>query len=261
MSVITLTTDLGLKDFTVSAIKGRIYSILPTATVVDVTHLVPKFDIMQAAFILRNSYKHFPKGSVHIIGVMPYETVNNRHVAIKYHGHYFIGADNGVFSMIFDESPKNIVELDLKLTTGDNKFLKPTKDIFTQAACHIIKGGTMEMLGITRENLTERSMFRAIINENNIRGSIIYVDNFGNAITNIPEITYKEVGRGRNFVISFRVPGYDIHEICTSYAQVQPSERLAIFGPTGFLEIAINLGNASELLGLATNDVVTITFK
>ena len=261
MSVITLTTDLGLKDFTVSAIKGCIYTLLPTATIVDITHLVPKFDIMQAAFILRNAFYHFPKGSVHIIGVMPYETENNRHIVIEYREHYFIGADNGVFSIIFDEPPKNIVELDLKLSGTENKFLKPTKDIFTQAACHIIKGGTIEMLGNKKDGITERSMFRAIINENSIRGTIIYVDNFGNAITNIPEITYKEVGRGRSFTISFRVPGYDIHEICDSYGQVQPSERLAVFSPTGFLEIAINLGNASELLGLAISDVVTITFK
>jgi len=260
MAIITLTTDLGLKDFTVSAIKGSIYSTLPTATIADITHLVPKFDIMQAAFILRNAYKHFPNGSIHIIGVMPYETIHNRHVAIEYKGHFFIGSDNGIFSMVFDEKPNTIVELDLKSIASDNKFLKPTKDIFVQAACHIARGGTLEVLGNKKDSISERTMFRAIVNENNIRGTIIYIDNFGNAITNIPELTFKEAGRGRNFTLSFRVPGYDINEICESYAEVQPSERLAIFGPTGFLEIAINLGNASELLGLSTGDVITISF-
>ncbi len=261
MSIITLTTDLGLKDFTLSAIKGSIYSLYKEATIVDVSHLVPKFNIIQAGFILKNAYKHFPKKSIHIIGVLPYETAQNRHVVIQYDDHYFIGNDNGVFSIIFDDKPTQIIELDLKNITSNNAFLKPTKDIFVHAACHIAKGGTIEMLGRKKADYNQRTTFKAQTSEYNIRGSIIYIDNFGNAITNIPELLFKEVARGRDFTISFRVPGYDIKTIRKSYSEVAPAERLAIFGPTGFLEIAINLGNASQLLGLSENDIVNISFS
>ncbi len=260
-SIITLTTDLGEKDFTVSAVKGSIHSLIDNPKIVDVSHRVPKFDIMQAAFILRNAYPFFPKNTVHIVGVMPYETEQNRHVAILYKGHYFVGTDNGVFSMIFNEPAEKIIELDLKVSLHDNGFLKPITDIFVQAACHLAKGGTIQMLGQPKNSLVERTFFKPLIDQNSIRGTIIYIDNFGNAVTNIDELTFKEVRRTRDFTISFRVPGYDIHQISKSYADVSPSEKLAVFGPTGFLEIAINLGNASDLLGLNISDVVTIHFQ
>ncbi len=259
MPIITLTTDLGLKDFNVSSIKGAIYKNQPDATIVDISHDVPKFNIMQAAFILRNAYRHFPKNSIHIIGVLPDEAEDKPHIAIYHQEQYFIGADNGVFSLLFDETPEKIIELNISSALEDD-FVRPTRDVFVKAACHIARGGTLEVLGKNVSSINERSIFRAVTNETSIRGTVIYIDNFGNAVTNITELLFKEVRRGRPFTISFRVPGYDIHEISSRYNDVPTSERLALFGSSDFLEIAINIGNASELLGLNINDIVTVSF-
>ena len=258
MPFITLTSDHGLKDFTVSSIKGAIYKECPNAVVTDITHLVPKFDIAQSAFIVRNAYPDFPEGTIHILGVMPDESPNTPHVAVFCNGHYFIGADNGIFSLLFDKMPDKIVELNISPTA---RFVKPIRDIFVKAACHIARGGTMEVIGKTRERINEKAMFRAVVDDNTIRGTVIYVDNYGNVISNISETLFKEVGKGRSFTISFRVPGYDIHHISKSYTDVPQSEKLALFGMTGFLEIAINVGNASHLLGLHLNDIVRIEFE
>lgn len=258
MSIITLTTDHGLKDFTVSAIKGSIFKEFAEAKIIDISHDVPKFDIMQAAFILRNAYKHFPKGTVHIVGVMPFETTDISHLAIYHEDQYFIAADNGVFSLLFDVTPKKIIQLNI-LSAEDDAF-GPTRDVFVKAACHIARGGTLEVLGRPKEEINQRQMFRPIVTEKAIKGYVIYIDHFGNAITNISEVIFKDVGQGRPFKISFRIPGYEIKEISKKYNDVPQGERLALFGITEFLEIAIHVGNASELLGLRINDMVTVDF-
>ena len=141
MSIITLTTDLGLKDYYVAGIKGHILSQLPDANIVDISHEIPAFNISVAAFCLKNCYYDFPKGSIHIIGVSPEANEFTRHVVIKYQNHYFIGADNGIFSLLFDEIPEVI--FDLNIISNEEKRTFPTKDIFVSAACHIGRGGTL----------------------------------------------------------------------------------------------------------------------
>src|SRR3989344_8200052 len=111
MPIITLTTDLGSTDFYVGSLKGAILSQLADVTIVDITHNIPLYDFSKAAFIVRNCYRDFPKGTIHVIGVNPETDAETTHVAIEYDGYYFIGADNGVFSLIFDNIPDKIVEL------------------------------------------------------------------------------------------------------------------------------------------------------
>ncbi|PCJ83321.1 MAG: hypothetical protein COA57_11500 [Flavobacteriales bacterium] len=258
MAIITLITDHGTKDFYVSSVKGAIYSQFPEAKIIDITHEVPKFDIAQAAFILRNAYKDFPEGTIHIIGVLPNVSSDSPHLAVQCDGQYFIGADNGIFSLIFDKTPDKIVELNI---TYDSNFPRPIRDVFAKAACHIARGGTLEVIGNPKSDINEKSMFRAVVDNNTIRGTVIYVDNYGNVVTNISEPLFKEVGRGRPFTISFRFPGYDITKISKSYNDVVESERLALFGASNFLEIAINVGEASGLLGLHLKDIVRVEFQ
>lgn len=259
MPIITLTTDLGLKDYYVSSIKGAILSQYPEATIVDITHLVPKYDIAQAAFILKNVYKDFPEGTIHMIGVRPEISPNSSHIAIQKEGHYFIGADNGIFSLMFDTDPDKMVELTLSQDTDIVTF--PTKDIFVKAACHLARGGTLEVIGTPRAAVIQRSLFKPVLDGNIIRGSIIYVDSYGNVITNIDKQLFREVGKGRNFIIFFRQSSYNLSEISNNYNSVDEGDALALFGATGLLEIAINLGNASQLLGLRINETIRIEFE
>ncbi|MGD1846540.1 MAG: S-adenosyl-l-methionine hydroxide adenosyltransferase family protein [Salibacteraceae bacterium] len=258
MALITLTTDFGTSDFYVSAIKGAILSQLPDIQIIDISHDVPKFDIATAAFMLRNTTPNFPANSIHIIGVLPNLDEDTVHLAVKFEDQYYIGADNGIFSLLFDRRPQEMVELQLNQNTDLLTF--PTREVFVQAACHLGRGGTLSVLGPPKENWKERTQFRAVVDNDTIRGTVIYVDSYGNVISNISRQLFRQVGKGRDFTISFRVPGYDIHHISNRYDDVVASERLALFGASGFLEIAINIGHANKLLGLKINDIIRIEF-
>ncbi|MFH1319238.1 MAG: SAM-dependent chlorinase/fluorinase [Bacteroidota bacterium] len=258
MGIITLTTDLGLKDYYLSTIKGAILSQCPDATIVDISHDIDKHDIFQASFVLKNSYTSFPKGSIHIIGINPEAGAEACHLAVNIDGHYFIGADNGIFSLMFDKKPDKIVELNI---TQDTDYLTfPTKDIFVKAACHIARGGTLEVIGKEKDRFFERTYLKTVVDGSVIRGTVIYVDSYKNIITNITEFLFSKVGKGRNFIILLKHSDYNIDTISRSYNDVPDGEKLALFSSTGFLEIAINKGSASGLLGLKTSDTVRVEF-
>lgn len=259
MAFITLTTDLGLSDFYLSAIKGSIFTQCPDATIIDISHNIAKHDVFQASFIIKNAYKNFPLGTIHILGINPETTIETNYLAIYAEGHYFIGADNGIFSMIFDIKPDQIVELNI---TQDSDFLTfPTKDIFVKAACHIARGGTLEVIGRERPNYLEKTILRPVIDGNMLRGSVIYIDSYQNAFTNITETIFNDAAKGREYNIFFRGSDYSVNKICKSYNEVLEGEKLALFSSSGYLEIAINKGNADELLGLRLNDIIRVEFK
>jgi len=244
MAIITLTTDLGLVDNYVASVKGAILKEVPETTIVDITHEVPSFDLQKSAFVLRNCYKDFPEGTIHIIGVNSESDIGTPHIAILANGHYFIGADNGVFSLIFDNPPEKIVELSISQDTDRVTF--PTKDVFVKAACHIARGGTLEIIGTAKKELLERTLFRAVYENDKLKGMVVYVDHYGNLITNISEISFNEYQKGRNFTISFRQ--YSIKKIGNSYSELPDGELVALFSSSGYIEIAINKGNAKQLL-------------
>lgn len=258
MAIVTLTSDWGLKDYYVSAVKGAIYSEFPDAKIVDVSHLVPPFDILQASFILKNSYVNFPPGTVHIIGVNTLVNADTRFLAVKANGHYFIGADNGIFSLIFDKMPERIIDVSYSIEKSSITF--PTKEIFVKAACYLAKGGAIEDLGIERDSYLERILLRAVVEGSIIRGSVIYIDSYKNVITNITRELFEEVGKGRSFMMFFRKFEYNIEAISHSYLDVYEGEKVALFSSTGYLEIAINQGKASSLLGLEMGDTVRVEF-
>ncbi len=258
-AIITLTTDLGLKDNYVAAVKGSIYKQLPVARIVDITHEISKFNIFETAFILRNVYRDFPEGSVHVIGVLPEETDAFPHLAIHCDGHYFVGTDSGIFSLLFEKRPDQIVHIDLKRDSAIDTF--PTRDVFVKTACHLARGGTLEVLGQQVESVNARAMPKPVLEPNQIRGTVLYVDSYGNIISSITRKMFDEVGAGRNFSVSFRKPGFDIRELSESYSDVAMAERLALFGASGLLEIAISYGNASKLLGMEVNDMISVNFE
>lgn len=258
MAIITLTTDLGTADHYVGVLKGSIISQCPEAKIIDISHEVPPFDILKAAFLLKNAFHHFPEGSIHVIGVDTESDASNSQLAILYKGHYFIGADNGIFSLIFEEEPKKIIALDFTISEEDASF--PSKGISVKAACHIAKGGTIEMIGTIRKELKEKALFRAVSVENILKGMAIHIDHYGNIITNIDQAFFKTFGRNREFSIEFRHGDYAIDTISKAYQDVPEGEKLALFSSSNLLEIAINKGNASKLLGIRESDLIRIEF-
>lgn len=259
MAIITLTTDLGLKDYYVSTIKGAILSQFPEITIVDISHQILPFDISQAAFILKNSYNSFPKGTIHIMGVNAEADESTILAGAYANGHYFFGADNGIFSLLFDFKPELIVRLNIRQEAGSLTF--PLKDVLVKAACHIARGGTLEVIGSIIETVKERTLLKPFGGNNIIRGIITYIDSYQNMITNIDQNLFRETGKGLPFVIDMPYNRNSISVISRIYNDVPPGELLALFNSAGLLEIAINKGNASGLLSLKLGDPITINFN
>lgn len=263
MAIITLTTDMGLSDYYVAAVKGAILRELPQTTIVDITHDIPKFDILKGAYNLKNAYKSFPEGSIHIVGINSLEeymadrkTVS--HVALKAAGHYFVGADTGIFSLILDMVPDEIVELNILKEPVTPTF--PTQDVFAKAACHIARGGTLEVIGKKIGEIKRMMMHSAIAQSDSITGHVIYIDSYGNIVTNITKKLFEEVGQKRPFNLGLRNRKLEINSISKRYNQVPEGEPIAIFNHADCLEIAINLGAANKLLGFRESENIRIEF-
>jgi hypothetical protein len=256
MPIITLTSDWGLKDHYLAAVKGAIFAQFPDARIVDISHQVPSFDLNQAAFIVRNSWPNFPEGTIHILAINTEASIENPHTVVCYKGHYFIGADNGIFSLIIDEVPGKIIELDI--IQDSDYFTFSTRDVFVKAACHIAKGKPVEELGRKKESVLQKIPFKPVIEGNLIKGKVIYVDSYENVYTNISEALFTSMTRGKKFVIQFRSASYRIKTISKAYKDVVQGEMLALFSTTGLLQIAINQGKASSLLGLKVDQSILV---
>ncbi|HWZ04143.1 MAG TPA: SAM-dependent chlorinase/fluorinase [Mucilaginibacter sp.] len=257
MAIITLTTDLGDKDIYQAALKGSILKLLPTVNIVDITNSVAAYNIQQAAFILKNSFYYFPDDTVHLIGIDTVYNEETRYLAIKYKNHYFVGADNGIFSLMFDTEPEEIFELNIM---QDLKFLHfPLADIFVKAACHLADNGKLSEIGLRVEEIEKKMNLQPVVEKNLIKGAVIYIDSFQNVITNITKDFFTSVQQGRRFLLSFK-RNETINHLSWHYNEVPEGEKLCLFGISDHLEIAINKGNASGLLGLNLGDTIVIDF-
>lgn len=257
MAIITLTTDFGLKDHYVGSVKGAILTQLPNVTIIDISHQIEKFNIQDAAFILKESYSDFPLKTVHIIGLLTEFKNTGGYVAVENNGHYFIGADNGMFSLLFDETPKKITEI---LVDTKMNLSFPVRDVFVKVACQLANGTDINTLGNPKENLLQRLPFRATSMGNIIRGSIVFVDSYGNVITNIDRNLFDQVGKGERFIIEL-ARSNQIDRISLEYNRVPEGEILALFNSSQHLEIAMRNGKVSSMLNLKLNDSITIRFQ
>ena len=274
MSIITLTTDYGLKDHFVGSLKGKILSEYPEATIVDISHDIDPFNNAEASYIVGASYLSFPKGTVHLIGVDIERNKENQHIAMQWNDHYFICADNGILSMLTQKIvPQKIVAINIH-----DRFPKESSDldIFIQVACHIAKGGLLNVIGKEVTGIKQITELQAVVanDGNSLKGYVIYIDHFGNIVTNISKQQFIEVAKGRPYEIVMKpksiktiLPNYSAIATSDKYPiKTYEGEKLAIFNEAGFLEIAIfrsnpsKVGSANSLLGLNYRDVITIQF-
>lgn len=258
MGIITLTTDLGNTDFYQAALKGSLLSLYPEVRIVDISHSVPPFNIQHAAFVLRNAYPYFPPGTVHLIGIDSVYNDEARFIALRYRDHFFVGSDSGVFSLMFEGPPDEIVELNIM---QDLRYLHfPLTDIFSKAACHLARGGTLAEIGMPASAIADRTLIQPVVEKNSLRGSVVYVDSFGNVISNISKELFNRIQKGRDFTVYFK-RNETISQLSWHYNEVPEGEKLCLFGISNHLEIAINKGNASGLLGLKLGDIIRIEFS
>lgn len=275
MAIITLTTDFGEKDHFVGAVKGAIYSELDDIRIVDISHSISPFNITEAAYVIQNAFNSFPKGSIHIIGIDSELNPENKHIALKLDGHYFVCANNGIMSLIAAEIvPEKIVEINIHDRIETNF---PVLDVFVKVACHIARGGTLEVIGKSIPDIRHLTGIKPVVNtdESQIIGNVIYIDNYGNVVTNITRKLFKDVGKGRSFEISAR--NYKFKKIHDRYSdsinfmvekhkREEDGKKLALFNSGNFLELAIyksnpqTVGSASTLFGLRFRDTITINF-
>ncbi len=254
MAIITLTTDWGDTDFYAAAVKGHILSLLPQVTIVDITHKIPPFDTSRAAYVLRNAFHYFPKGTVHIIGLNSEESIENPHLIVSCQGHYFIGTDNGIFSLIFKNLPDKIIILDIPIEGESYTF--STLDRFVSAAVKLLQGVPMEELGEVTSKTEQKLSFEPAANQQGIRGMVIHIDSYENIITNIPKELFVNVIGNKAFRI--QIKGYSSTFISESYGDVREGELVSLFGSNGLLQIALNKANAASLLGVQEKDAVNI---
>ena len=275
MAVITLTTDFGLKDPSVGSVKGAILALMPDVNIVDITHSISPFNIPEAAYVIKGAYKSFPQGTVHIVGVDSELSPENNHIALSLDGHFFVCANNGIMSMLSNHIvPHKIVEINIHQQLHTSF---PVLDVFAHVACHIVRGGELDVIGKSIDHIKPIRDLAPIVSEDQKKksGYVIYVDNYGNVVTNISKELFEITRKGRRFEVNARNYKFDV--IFAKYSDIvnfnipatqrhDEGKKMALFNSSDFLEIALykgntgHLGGASTLMGLHERDVVTINF-
>lgn len=256
--IITLLTDFGYAGEYVGVMKGVILSINPQCQLVDLTHQIAAQNILQAAFVLHNSYRFFPKGTIHLVVVDPGVGTERRPIILRKDGYFFVGPDNGVFSLVLHGGKYAAVEIS---PLSFSKFpLSSTfhgRDIFAPVAAHLSLGIGMRKFGPPLTNLQKITWPQPIIKGNKIIGQVILVDSFGNLITNIDRQFFVSQIASRQFKI--KIKKRSLSCLQETYAQVPEGKLLALWGSAGYLEIAVNRGHAQLLLKMKPGDPIVIS--
>ena len=258
MSIITITSDFGTSDPYLAVIKGQLLSQLNTVQIIDISNNIDKFNIPQAAYIIKNSFTSFPSNTVHLALIGAYHPRVD-FIIVKYENQYFLGQNNGLFSLVFENLPIIAYQITLSVPPENASFQE--KSILVQAASHLIRGGVPEVIGEQIQGLAQMISYAPIIQEDAIRTSILYIDSYGNIITNLTKAVFVKNNRERNIEIKFRSSRVSIHKISSHYSNVDEGSLVALFNNSGYLEIAFNSGNAAQLLGLAITDTISIKFS
>lgn len=253
---VSLITDFGYRDFYAGALKGAILKACGDVHIVDVSHGIAQGNLSEAAFALRSAYHHFPKGTIHIVSVNDEADEFSRFIAIQHHDHFFLGADTGLFSLAFDTEPELAFEPTLAQEQRTGKI--GSSELYAKLCAFIISGKPMREIGRPVQEIRKVTALRPQQQQSSIKGGVLYVDSFRNVVTNITQQMFEEVRNGRTFNIQFRRER--IREISKFYYEVPLGEKLCIFNTAGYLEIAINGGQAASLLGLAFGDQILIEF-
>ncbi|HEX2533248.1 MAG TPA: SAM-dependent chlorinase/fluorinase [Chitinophagaceae bacterium] len=247
MPLITLTSDIGHQDYLVGAIKGRLLRINPEFRIIDITHNLSPFNYPQAAYVCRSAIKNFPEFTYHIVLVNLFEMKPDQMLFAFHRDQYILCADNGLLGMIAEERPEIVIGLPLEKTAIKNTLY--CIDVLAKAITQLASGEPISRVGTPDADYVEKNPLRPLLGEDWIEGQIIFIDNFENVIVNITQEQFEQQRKGRRFKIVFKRDEI-IERISGSYADVPQGEKLVLFNSAGYMEIAINKGNAAGLFGL-----------
>lgn len=248
-SVITLTTDFGLTDHYAGTMKGVIAGIAPGATVIDLCHQVSPYEILEGGFILEQAYRYFPKGTVHVVVVDPGVGTSRRPILVEAAGQYFIGPDNGLFTLLYAREPKHKV----RAITNEKYFLQEVsrtfhgRDIFAPCAAHLAKGAKPATFGPLIKDYTQATAIFATRTGKRVwTGQVLKVDHFGNLITNLKSEEF-QVGKVKYFELL--VGSQIVSRFATNYQEAGFGELFVIEGSSGYLEVSACQSSAAKQLG------------
>ena len=259
--IVTLTTDFGLQDHFVGTLKGVILGIAPDAEVVDISHSVQPYDVLDGALTIAQAYSYFPAGTVHLVVVDPGVGTTRRPIIASTERHHFVGPDNGVLSLVYAREER----LHVHQISSEHYFLQPVsktfhaRDIFAPVAAYLAKNVDTQKFGDEIEDFVRFSLPRPKAgNDGNLRGVVLKADRFGNLITNIaPQDAPLVFDMGAHFKL---IAGKrEITQLRTTYAEGAPGEVFAILGSMGYLELAANRASAAQLLGTGKGTEVILS--
>lgn len=254
MQCVTLISDLGLTDPSVGQLKGAMVSRWNDLQFIDFTHDIKPHDIVTAGWVLKNSYQEAPPGSIHVVSVLNNYHNAHSYLAFEYDGHYFVGPNNGVFSLAFEKLPRDIYEF-----KAESGTVYSVKKILSLMVGHLAAQRPIHELGNPVRNLILRIQLQPVINKYMIRGSVIYIDHYENVVVNITREQFEKNRAGRDFSVYIK-RNDAIREISTHYQDVPVGETLCLFNSNNYLEIAIHAGTAASMLGLSVDETVQIDF-
>jgi hypothetical protein len=247
MNIVTLTSDIGKQDYLTGAVKGQLLRYRSDLNIIDISHSLSAFNYPQAAYVARHAIRNFPIGSFHLILVNIFDEKIHHMLLAEHNGHFIGCPDNGLLTMILEEMPQKVVALPIdKLAPKNTLFYT---NAFAKAISELIDGKTIEEVGDASVDIEVKKPLKPMLGDNFIEGQIILIDKFENVIVNISKVQFEEQRKGRKFSIIFKRDEV-IDKLSESYADVPEGDKLAFFNSAGYLEIAINNGNAAGLFGL-----------
>ncbi len=255
MHIVSITTDFGLQDYYVAELKAHILQCSTAIQLIDVSHSIDSHDIVQAAHFLDNVFRSFPIGSIHLVAVYNYYDKNSSFILLQREGHYFIGPDNGVFSLIFDDLRSEEAVI-LNHTEIENKSLAK---IFSWTVRNIIEGKKIEQIGSKAESINQKMGIKPVVTSSQIRATIIHIDHYENVIINLKRNQFEKIRRGRVFQLYYKQTD-PVTRISEDYADVPITDVMCLFNSAGYMEIGINMGKASSMLNLNKNETIQINF-
>jgi S-adenosylmethionine hydrolase len=255
MRIVTLTSDFGSENSYIASLKGAVFSGNTECQIVDITHEISNFELAEGAFVLENTYKFFPENTINILAVNCFYSDKLRILVLNKDGYYFIAPDNGILSLIFDEIDVNeLYSFDYYPSLMD--FSKIISKIIDQ----ILSGSDLNTTGLEVENFVRRISLKPVISADTIGATVLFCDKFGNLILNLKKETFQKIQSDRRFKIFYSPRNY-FDVISKNYTDVGIGDELCFFNSSGNLEIAVYMGNASELLGLAKDSPVQVIFE
>lgn len=252
MPLITFLSDFGCKDHYVAAVKAKVYAMDARIDVIDISHQIAHFNIAHGSFVLKSVFRDFPPNTVHLVAVNSVGQTREPYIAMRLENHFFVGTDNGLLGLLSEQEPEEIIKLPSSLTSF------PAKDIFVPAAVSLAQGAALLELGKSTEKFNKMMPRHLKVTQSQIAGNVVQVDGYGNLITNIDKKTFETLNANKGFRVVFGRENSDL--IHNSYQDADYGDCFLLFNSLGLLEIGINNGNASELLGLDYDSPVHVHF-